>query len=43
VQADVIKECKDNCPYNKVQEYGEKTIKTRFGKEVKVRVKIDSE
>ena len=43
VQASVITECMDNCPYNKVQEYGEKIIKTRFGKVIKVKIKVENE
>lgn len=43
VYCDVITSCPDNCPNNYPVEYGEKVITTRFGKVIKVKVKVENE
>lgn len=41
VQAEVITECMDKCPYNKEQKYAIKEGITRFGKVFRIKVKVD--
>ena len=43
VQGEIIAKCMDDCPYNKPVKYGEKIIKTRFGKVIKIKIKIEDD